>query len=421
MTTRDAIVSVGQRSELTYKYNVMEQRHGWLRLTPAYSVKVVDDLLAAKPESMSVLDPFSGTGTTALCASNRGHKAVAVDINPFLVWFAEVKLDSYGPDLLEEVKAKAIAVDKAVEDGSVSPAPPPGLFNIDRWWNPDALDYLCRIKKAVSNLEGMNRQFVNLLKVAFCRTLIRLSNAAFNHQSMSFKKGKEHESQGVLFVGPKRHEPVFSREVFFVVRSAQLNPRSTATVVQGDSKFVAEVLGKETFDLLITSPPYPNRISYIRELRPYMYWLGFLNEAQEAAALDWKATGGTWGSATSRLSEWQPDDSVPLPEFLRDCVDRISSARNKSGLLLAKYVRKYFEDMWRHIESAYNVIKPEGEVHYIVGNSKFYDVLVPVERIYQDMLAQAGYRNVGVKLLRKRNSKKELYEFDVFGSKRMKT
>lgn len=42
-----------------------------------------------------------------------------------------------------------------------------------------------------------------------------------------------------------------------------------------------------------TSPHYPNRISYIRELRPYMYWMKFLGEAREAGEMDWKAIGGT--------------------------------------------------------------------------------------------------------------------------------
>ncbi|WP_322490103.1 hypothetical protein [Chloroflexus sp.] len=41
-----------------------------------------------------------------------------------------------------------------------------------------------------------------------------------------------------------------------------------------------------TASLVITSPPYPNRMSYIRELRPYMYWLGYLNNGRDAGELD---------------------------------------------------------------------------------------------------------------------------------------
>ena len=47
-------------------------------------------------------------------------------------------------------------------------------------------------------------------------------------------------------------------------------------------------------------------------------------------------------------------------------------------------------------------------IHYIVGNSTFYGVLVPVEQIYAEMLYQLGFFNVECVPIRKRNSKKEL-------------
>ena len=75
-----------QRAELTHKHNRNSGRHGWLRLTPAYSVKLVSDVLAHFDKSAAVLDPFAGTGTTILAAAEQGHAALGVDINPFLVW-----------------------------------------------------------------------------------------------------------------------------------------------------------------------------------------------------------------------------------------------------------------------------------------------------------------------------------------------
>jgi hypothetical protein len=59
------------------------------------------------------------------------------------------------------------------------------------------------------------------------------------------------------------------------------------------------------------------------------------------------------------------------------------------------------------------VLSPGAKVFYIVGNSKFYDTLVPVEQIYASLLTQCGFRNATSEILRKRNSKKELFEFVV--------
>ena len=78
---------VRQRSDLTFKHNANQARHGWLRLTPAYSVKLVDEILAHVDAPLKVFDPFSGTATTPLSAAYMGHRALSIDINPFLVWF----------------------------------------------------------------------------------------------------------------------------------------------------------------------------------------------------------------------------------------------------------------------------------------------------------------------------------------------
>ncbi|MEK7404784.1 MAG: hypothetical protein AAB225_06720, partial [Acidobacteriota bacterium] len=63
LTEAVPVAALRQRSEYTHKYNVRSGRHGWLRLTPAYSVKIVEEILAHGPGPTRVLDPFSGTAT----------------------------------------------------------------------------------------------------------------------------------------------------------------------------------------------------------------------------------------------------------------------------------------------------------------------------------------------------------------------
>ncbi len=53
----------------------------------------------------------------------------------------------------------------------------------------------------------------------------------------------------------------------------------------------------------------------------------------------------------------------------------------------------------------------------MVGNSKFYDVVVPVEQVLAAQFEQVGFRSVEVQTLRKRSSKKELYEYIITARK----
>lgn len=69
--------------------------------------------------------------------------------------------------------------------------------------------------------------------------------------------------------------------------------------------------------------------------------------------------------------------------------------------------------MWEHFNSVVSVLSKGSELHYIVGNSTFYGVLLSVEKMYVAMLERLGFQDVECRAIRKRNSKKELFEFDV--------
>jgi hypothetical protein len=403
---------LSQCAELTFKHNRQHGRHGWLRLTPAYSVRLVEQILEGSGERADVVfDPFSGTGTTALCAAYRGKTGVATDINPFLIWLADAKARSYGAAAIASFRhAAQFAAQSASNPGSPL-SERPALSNIERWWRPAALTFLLRLKAAIDTHEADD---ATLLKVAFCRTMMKLSNAAFNHQSMSFKA----PGPAVTADETDALAGQFLADVSHVVEAATDDPPGTAEYILCNARESVAALAKwrNRVDLLITSPPYPNRMSYIRELRPYMYWLRFLCTGRQAGELDWQAIGGTWGVATSRLADWAPRDGfapVGMPATLK----KIRRAHAKNGILLANYVHRYFEDMLGHLGSMLPLLRSGATAHYIVGNSIFYGHMVPAQEYLAQQMAAVGLCDVRIVPIRKRNSKKGLVEFHVTGSR----
>jgi hypothetical protein len=397
-----------QRADYTHKYNLHTGRHGWLRLTPAYSVKIVEELIEKCDRPMRILDPFCGTATTALSAAYHGHEGVTTDINPFLVWLGQAKTAYYSAQVISATRDTTLHVLKLVEGGDVEPISPPPIHNISRWWAESSLRFLCRLRASIDTVGEADLQERTILLVAFCRTLIRLSNAAFNHQSMSFK-GTE-EQLAIPFAADMSNQ--YSEDVRFVLSGAAVNPEGVGEVMLADARTLNAVMDRK-FDCVITSPPYANRMSYIRELRPYMYWLGFLSTGRDAGELDWASIGGTWGIATSRLIDWEAKTELFETHLLNIALQHIAHHDNKNGRILANYIAKYFEDIWMHFQNLRLILKDGAEVHYIVGNSSFYGVLLPVEQIYAEMLASLGFQSITCLPIRKRNSKRELVEFDV--------
>lgn len=401
--------SLAQRSDYTQKYHSGTGRYGWLRLTPAYSLKIVNEILSSWDNGarIHVLDPFCGTGTTALCATYHGQQVSTTDINPFLVWLSKAKTGRYSPALISGMRRWGRDFASGALSGGAVRAPLPEMHNIERWWNSAYLDFLCSLKAEIDAAFRKGTKQHSLLRIAFCRTLIDLSNAAFNHQSMSFKPDTQASfSFDVDLPG------IFLGNLDFVLDGAGENPPGRASVYQADARSLRpdQVSG---VDCVITSPPYANRMSYIRELRPYMYWLGYLMNGRDAGELDWEAIGGTWGIATSRLNDWTPMRDGFQSKHLETASRRISACENKNGRLLASYVLRYFDDMWSHFQSLPGVLNRGARIHYIVGNSTFYGVLVSVEQVYAEMLSALGFREIECVPIRKRNSKKELIEFDV--------
>jgi len=396
-----------QRADYTHKYNIKTGRHGWLRLTPAYSVRIVEELLAKANGCRYVFDPFCGTATTALSAAWHGYDAVTTDINPFLIWLGRAKTDNFSAETIASTRNACACILEQVRRHQGRQADVPPVHNIERWWSSTTLSFLCRLKQAITDVTNEESQENILLKVAFCRTVIACSNAAFNHQSMSFKQTRQIE----LDIQTD-YADLFESNVDFVLHGAADNLAGRAQVLLHDARML-EQLETESFDLIITSPPYANRMSYIRELRPYMYWLDFIKHAREAGDMDWQAIGGTWGIATSRLNDWQAADGSYMSSELEKTLTKVACSDNANGVLLAKYIHKYCVDMNMHFHGMRRVLAPGAELHYIVGNSTFYGELLSVEKIYAHMMKISGFSDVNIRPIRKRNSKKELIEFDV--------
>jgi DNA modification methylase len=396
--------TIQQKSDYTFKANRNLGRHGWLRLTPAYGVKLVEKLLTSVDRDSIILDPFSGTATTGLVAAEQGYQAFTFDINPFLIWLGNAKYRNYNQDCLIDILKKVKLAFKEYKILISQNNWTPQIFNIERWWSSYTLQILAALRISLVNQFGEPEENENydIVWIGFCRLIIETSSAAFNHISMSF-------NDTMIYQNIEGIEDLFVEIIEFMLKSAENPIVGSAKVLKVDARHIAG-LDNIKINQVITSPPYPNRISYIRELRPYMYWTKFLNEAKEAGEMDWLAIGGTWGIATSRLNSWEIQER-DLAKQVFSTVENIRMSGGKNANLLAKYVLKYFHDMHLHLSSLRSILADDAELHYIVGNSTFFGNMVDTERLLSESMRLLGYSNIHSEIVRKRNSNKALYEY----------
>lgn len=237
---------VGRRDHLTFRGNPSQLRHGWLRLTPAYSVHQVSWLLDRGDSKPVVLDPFCGTGTTALVCAERGIPCDTTDINPFLIWLATAKTRSYRMSDTEAFVAATAAVEGAMQDTTQDFPWVPPLFQIDKWWDPEALAALSRGLQQIRRLdEALPRTATDLLLVSFGRTLLEHAQVSFGHQSMSFREKRREGAAGIPALADMLKHPVaatWSRAVTEIASAAGCRIAEEPRVLLPDARTLHETL-----------------------------------------------------------------------------------------------------------------------------------------------------------------------------------
>jgi DNA modification methylase len=405
---------------VTFKGNFDYPIHRWFRLTPSFSPELVADILAhwELPLNAKVLEPFCGVGTTPLVCQERGLSSFAVELNPLLYFVAKVKTTTFRNLTGLAVAAKKV-MGKVQSHFSVLKALDtetflidyhdsiPKIRNVTKWWSPLILKKLVAIRMALADA-SMPVDVANLLKLAAVGILIEVSNARHNHPSLSFSKVAKNDA------------PVFERfqeQIEMMIHDLQSfsQERPKTLILRGNSKQLEQILPADSvFDAVITSPPYPNRYSYARETRPHMFFLSLVQDGREVGELETEAIGGTWGKATSVLSSQFDYRSTTVEKSLRGIPERI----RQHSHLMQNYVIKYFNDVEQHIESLKPFLRRGAQLAYVIGNSKFYKIVLPSDEILADIFEANGFQTISIERMRRRNSKSGLYEAIVFAETR---
>ena len=135
--------------------------HRWFRLKEAFSLDLIPQFLADlkldDQDELRILDPFAGSGTTAVATADdmararvRSAYVLGYECNPFLHLVASAKLralQSPTRSFLSLAKRVAASAARRVVD----PAPVPDLAafkNVD-YFRPDDLDQLLRLRAAI--------------------------------------------------------------------------------------------------------------------------------------------------------------------------------------------------------------------------------------------------------------------------------
>lgn len=396
--------------DITFKDGQNTPIHRWYRLTPSYSPSLVEYFIKEFKINKTelVLDPFSGRGTTVIECQRYGLNSIGIEINPLLQKVGEFSLiwekidQEYFKNYLTKfknliLKYKKKDLNNTIEDVNTSL---PIIHNVFRWWKEDVLKDLL-IARELSRKNEFTKIFPYLW-LAINKSCIDCANIHRNHPTITFDDDHNRLIDVFADITQKLNN---IKEDLNSLSENEFEYSQKNHIVLGDSTSKLNGFISQPINFVITSPPYPNRFSYVHQTRPQLHFMELLDDIKQATEIDLSTIGGTWGRATSILQK----EIIKPPKDITKILCYYDTLKDKSTLM-CNYATKYFLDMRKHIKSLKKVVDSNFRGAYVVGNSRLSGVEIFTETILSQLFELEGFKVDKIVSFRKRGGRQRLYE-----------
>ena len=350
--------------------------HGYPAMMIPQIARRLIDMYGAHAKNL--LDPYCGTGTSLVEANLKGICAVGVDLNPLACLIARAKTANMDPQILD-CHLRTFNNLRVAHNFSTPPKSAPlcpGFKNIDFWFKPETKEQLARIKTFIDRVAEPHAK--DFFKIAFSETVREVSltrNGEFKLYRMAQAQIDKFEPDVCGIFASKLARNRKGLAAFVAKRKSGA---ASTKIYNADSAEGLDMIGDESIDLVVTSPPYGDSrttVAYGQFSRLANQWLGF----EDASRVDCKLMGGT------------PKDIHRTGFSLLDKTIRQIEAKDPKR---ARDVFGFYSDYAKSIKNVAAKIKRGGHACYVVGNRRVKDTPLPTDAITRNMFAAQGFRHV---------------------------
>lgn len=330
------------------------------------------------------IDPFGGSGTTALTCQFLGIEPVTIEVNPYLADLIEAKLTAHDPaGLLRDFQRLRMGLHDAPRF-DLRHLPPtfvePGVNG--RWIYSDAVAQRIeayRIGISSLPLEAHRRFFLALLG----GVVVDVSNVIVSG------KGRRYRQNWLARqTSPETLDKIFMQRVemaLIELTAHAFRPVRSFTLLRGDSREKLKEVPRA--DLAVFSPPYPNSFDYTDVYNVELWMLGYLSDMTSNRNL--RQSTLTSHVQVHREYAPKPQGSQTLDLVSERLHEQRSLLWNKN---IPSMVDAYFADMRQILADLQKKLYAGGEVWAVVGDSLYSGTLVPVADILKELALDMGYQ-----------------------------
>lgn len=336
-----------------------------------------------------VFDPFCGGGTTLIKAKLDGYDSVGIDISPFSIFLTNALLRTYDPRKLKKAIRKiSHEIDYKVEI--------PEVAILKKAFSENSLKYIYSLRVSIETLDYPEKDFLLLILLSI------LNDVSKAKKSGGFLRITEQKR-----VSPNIIKTIFMQTAHeFIEQMGTFKySKSYAKAYLGDARNYPDVIKRKKYDMILTSPPYPNRHDYTR-IYELELLIGFIGNNHSLKSLRYE----TLRSHVEAKIKYKSKDYVP-PLLLEKRIEKLKE-RELNNPQIISTLYGYFEDMYLCLKEMANVIKPQKYIGLVVSNVRFAGVTIDVDELLSKIGEQVGLKAKNIYILRYRgNSSQQMKRY----------
>ncbi|MCL4252187.1 MAG: site-specific DNA-methyltransferase [Anaerolineae bacterium] len=395
------------RQLVSFQANKNKPRYRWFKYKEGFSEALIHYVLdVLKLSHGHILDPFAGVGTSAFVALERGLNATAIELLPVGYETMQIydTIQRADKHRLREVIHRWIQT----TPWHTSPAHIPfeHLKITDGAFSDDTQPLINQYRTALMDEPTDIQQ---ILRFALMCVLEDVSYTRKDGQYLRWDYRSGRTQGRVPF--DKGTIPIFDQAIISKLTEiaddlghVDLFSATTSlgdlTLLQGSCLDILPTLPDNSFDGIITSPPYANRYDYTRTYALELAFLGVdegkirqLRQAMLSCTVenrDKQLSQADFSQDIYQQAHFAFENQTELQAILT-YLENQKEAKLLNNAGIPRMIRNYFWEMSLLIFECARLLKPNSPFVMVNDNVRYGGVAIPVDLILSDIAQQAGF------------------------------
>ncbi|WRS28577.1 hypothetical protein U6B65_05445 [Oscillospiraceae bacterium MB08-C2-2] len=379
-----------------FSTNMESPRHRWYEFKEGFGNTLVHRAISEtrainRKKTLTVLDPFSGSGTTPLTALQNECNAIGLEVNPFMSFVGKTKCQAKNSSKETLIKELSYILDKTPFEIS-SPLENQSSFSPngirDKWlFNRSVLRGFEALKRYINECQNKD-----IFMLALFSATMKCCNAQKDGKCLRYKKNWDTFAFSSIEL-----RSIFKQESLNIINDIEQSPLLVGNrdFFDGDSRKSLLKIDSRNVDLVVFSPPYLNSFDYSDIYRPELFLGGYVTNNEQLRLIRKETLRShvqyKWNTIDQANSDWAKNISEQV--------------QGKKELLwnkdIPQMIDAYFYDMEQIFKESYRVAAPNAQLWFVVATSAYAGVEIPVDLILADIAVKQGWALKTVNALRK--------------------